>query len=65
MRYFSNYRLFLICFFNPGSIDPDQPKHAAQANPDRQVTSCRGFLFQEFITLYLYPRPETECVNPD
>ena len=29
------------------SIDPDQPKHAAQANPDRHFSPPVDFLFQE------------------
>ena len=29
------------------SVDPDQPKHAAQANPDRHCSPPVDFLFQE------------------
>ena len=29
------------------SIDPDQPKHVAQANPDRYFSPSMDFLFQE------------------
>ena len=29
------------------SIDPDQPKHAEQANPDRHFSHPVDFLFQE------------------
>ena len=53
---------------NTNSIDsakriyPNQPKHAAQANPDRNFSPIVNFLFQE--SLYLYP-PEMEYVGPD
>ena len=42
------------------SIDPDQPKHAAQANPDRHFSPP----FSGIITLYLFS-PKTECVGSD
>ena len=29
------------------SIEPDQPKHAAQANPDRHFSSPVDFMYQE------------------
>ena len=29
------------------SIDPDQPEHAAQANPDRHFSPTLDFLFRE------------------
>ena len=45
------------------SIDPDQHKHAAQANLDKHFSPPVDFLFQESLlySLYLYPR-ETEIV---
>ena len=48
------------------SIDPDQPKHATQANPerDRHFSPPVDFLFQESL-LYTSIPPETECVGPD
>ena len=49
----------------PTSIDPDQPKHAAQDYPDIHFSPPVDFLFQEWIIIiYLYPS-ETEWVGPD
>ena len=45
-------------------IDPDQPKHAAQANTDRHFSPPMDFQFQESL-LYTYIYPETECIGPD
>ena len=46
------------------SIDPDQPKHALEACPDRHFSSPVDFLFQESL-LYTSIPPETEYVGPD
>ena len=47
-------------------VDPDQPKHAAQANPDRNVSPPADFLFQESLLITSSPPPsKTECVGPN
>ena len=46
------------------NIEPDQPKHAAQPNPDRHFSPSVDFSVLGIITLFLYPL-ETECVGPD
>ena len=38
------------------SIDPDQPKHAAQANPDIHCSPPVDFLFQESLLYTSIPR---------
>ena len=51
--------------WTPQSNDPDQPKLATQANPDRHVSPHVEFLLQETLDhIYLYP-PETKYVGPD
>ena len=40
---------------------PDQPKHAAQANPGKHFSPPVDYIFQESL---LYP-PDTECVSPN
>ena len=37
------------------SIDPDQPKHAAQANPDRLFSPPVDFLFQKSLLSKSFP----------
>ena len=46
------------------SIDPDQPRHAAQANLYRHFSPPVDFLFQESLLCTPIP-PETERVGPD
>ena len=45
-------------------IDPDQLKHAAQANLDIHFSPPVDFLFLESLPYTSIPR-ETECVGPD
>ena len=46
------------------SIDPDQPKHAAQANPGRHFSSVVDFFVSGIIPKCLYP-PEMDYAGLD
>ena len=46
------------------SNDPEQPKHAAHAYPDRHFSPPVDFLFHYSLLYTSFP-PETECVDPD